>query len=80
MEKNKTIFDNFNYGDALVQGLQQALEYAKGDKSRCRVTVRETPVPEYNASDGAIQKSKIAKKVIVIMTFLAILLLTVLSA
>jgi len=49
--KEKNIFDDFNYGDALIRGLQQALKYAKGDKRRCRVTVRELPVPEYKADD-----------------------------
>ena len=51
MDNKKNIFDDFNYGDALVQGLQQALEYAKGNKTRCRVTVREIPIPEYKAGD-----------------------------
>ena len=51
MENNKNVFDDFNYGDALVEGLQQALAFAKGDKSRCRVTVREIAVPEYSAGD-----------------------------
>ena len=51
MGNKKNVFDDFNYGDALVEGLQQALAYAKGDKSRCRVTVRELPVPEYKADD-----------------------------
>ena len=51
MENDKNVFDDFNYGDALIQGLQQALEYAKGNKRRCRVTVREIPVPEYGADD-----------------------------
>ena len=51
MEKDKDIFNDFNYGDALLEGLQQALTYAKGDKSRSRVTVREITVPEYKAED-----------------------------
>jgi len=48
---NTNVFDDFNYGDALVEGLEQALKYAKGEKNRCRVTVREIPVPEYKAVD-----------------------------
>ena len=51
MANEKDFFDDFNYGDKLIEGLQQALVYAKGDKSRCRVTVREIPVPEYKADD-----------------------------
>jgi len=51
MGNNENVFDDFNYGDALVEGLQQALAYAKGEKRRCRVTVREIPVPEYKADD-----------------------------
>ena len=50
VEKND-IFNDFNYGDVLIEGLQQALVYAKGDKSGCRVTVREIPIPEYKAGD-----------------------------
>lgn len=36
-----------------MQGLQEALAYKNGDRSRCRVTVREVPVPEYKAADVA---------------------------
>ena len=46
-----TFFKNFNYGEALIEGLQQALVYAKGDKNCCRVTIREIPGPEYKVSN-----------------------------
>jgi putative transcriptional regulator len=59
MEKKNDFFDNFNYGDALVEGLQQALAYAKGDKSRCRVTVREIPVPAYKPADVSRVRSSL---------------------
>ena len=51
MESNNNYFDDFNYGDALVEGLKQALTHSKGDRSRSRTTVREIPVPEYSAAD-----------------------------
>ena len=59
MANEKDFFDDFNYGDALVESLQQALAYAKGDKSRCRVTVREIPVPEYKADDVSRVRSEL---------------------
>lgn len=43
----------FNVYEGVMQGLQEALAYKNGDRSRCRVTVREVPVPEYKASDVA---------------------------
>ena len=51
MANEKDSFDDFNYGDRLIESLEQALAYAKGDKSKARVTVRATPVPEYKADD-----------------------------
>ena len=48
---DKAFFDDFNYGESLIEGLQQALSHAKGENKRCRVTVREAPVPEYRAGD-----------------------------
>ena len=59
MGKNENIFDNFNYGDALIEGLEQALDYAKGNKSRCRTTVLEIPIPEYLADDVFRVRSKL---------------------
>lgn len=43
----------FNVYEGVMQGLQEALAYKNGDRSRCRVTVREVPVPEYKAADIA---------------------------
>ena len=37
--------------NALVESLEQALSFAKGNKSRCRVTVHEITVPEFKADD-----------------------------
>ena len=37
--------ENFDYFDALKESLEQAVDYPKGDKSRCRTVVRETPIP-----------------------------------
>lgn len=59
MEDKKDFFEDFNYGDALIEGLQQALDYAKGDKRRCRVTVCEIPVPEYKAADVSRMRSNL---------------------
>lgn len=41
------MFDNFNLGEALVESLEQAVAFEKGDKSKARVQVREIPVPKY---------------------------------
>lgn len=43
----------FNVYEGVMQGLQEALAYKNGDRSRCRVTIREVPVPEYKAADIA---------------------------
>ena len=45
--------ENFDYFDALKESLEQAIDYTKGDKSRCRTVVRETPIPAYKADDVA---------------------------
>ena len=45
--------ENFDYFDALKESLEQAVDYTKGDKSRCRTVVRETPIPAYKADDVA---------------------------
>lgn len=39
----------FNYFAELKESLEDAVAHKNGDKSRCRVTVRELPVPEYDA-------------------------------
>ncbi len=59
MENEKDFFSDFNYGDKLIEGLQQALNYAKGDKSKVRVSVREIPVPEYRAGDISRVRSEL---------------------
>lgn len=41
---------DFNYFDELKTSLEEAASFKKGDKSRVHVTVRELPVPEYDAS------------------------------
>lgn len=46
-------FENFNLYEELKASLEDALAYEKGDHSRCRVSVRQVPVPEYKAKDVA---------------------------
>lgn len=43
----------FNVYEGIMEGLQEALAYQQGDRSRCKVTVRELPIPEYKAADVA---------------------------
>ena len=43
----------FNVYEGIMEGLQEALAYQQGDRKRCRVTVRELPIPEYKAADVA---------------------------
>lgn len=43
----------FNYYEELKTSLEEAVAFSKGDRSRCRVHVRELPVPEYKAPDVA---------------------------
>lgn len=45
--------EEFNVYEGILESLQDAVAYSKGDHSRCRVSVRELPVPEYKASDVA---------------------------
>jgi len=42
---------DFNVYEGIKAGLEEAIAYQKGDRTRCRVTVREIPVPEYRAAD-----------------------------
>ena len=44
---------HFVYCVTLKESLEQAVDYTKGDKSRCRTVVRETPIPAYKADDVA---------------------------
>lgn len=39
--------------ESLMSGLEDAVAFAEGDTTRCRVVVRESPVPEYKAEDVA---------------------------
>lgn len=45
--------EEFNVYEGILEGLQEAVAYKQGDRSRCRVSVREIPVPEYKAADVA---------------------------
>ena len=42
-----------DYYEELKASLEDAVAYVRGDKSRCRTTVREIPVPEYLPADVA---------------------------
>jgi putative transcriptional regulator len=44
---------DYNYFEDLKESLEEAIAFKNGDKSRCRVSVRELPVPEYKADDVA---------------------------
>lgn len=35
--------------DGILEGLEEAVAYKQGNTSRCKVSVREVPVPEYKA-------------------------------
>lgn len=58
MENEKNVSGNY-YGDRLIESLQQALAYSKGDRSKVRVTVREIPVPEYKTDDVSRVRSEL---------------------
>lgn len=45
--------EEFNVYEDILEGLQEAVAYKQGDRSRCRISVREIPVPEYKAADVA---------------------------
>ncbi|MCL2298534.1 MAG: helix-turn-helix domain-containing protein [Firmicutes bacterium] len=42
-----------DYYKELKESLECAVSYVRGDKSRCRTTVRELPVTEYKPADVA---------------------------
>jgi len=42
---------DYNYFEELKQGLEEAVAFQKGDKSRARVRVAARSVPEYAAPD-----------------------------
>ena len=48
MENAKNEFD---LGKSIIQGLQDAIAYTKGDTTKARVRVYEIPTPEYKAKD-----------------------------
>ncbi|MDR2599310.1 MAG: transcriptional regulator [Oscillospiraceae bacterium] len=41
----------YNYYESLVESLEQAVAYSKGDNSKVRISVRQLPIPEYKADD-----------------------------
>ena len=43
--------EEFNVYEGILEGLKEAVAYQNGDRSHCRVSVREVPVPEYRAAD-----------------------------
>lgn len=45
--------EEFNVYEGIMEGLKEAVAYKQGDRSRCRVSVRKIPVPEYKAEDVA---------------------------
>ena len=45
--------EDFNFFEELKQSLEEAVAFKKGDRSRCRVSVTEVPIPEYQAGDVA---------------------------
>jgi putative transcriptional regulator len=49
--ENKDFFENLNFYEGLKSSLEEAAEYERGNKGRCRVSVRELPVPKYDAED-----------------------------
>ncbi len=44
-------FDNFNFGEKLIQSLQEAVAYKLGDKTKGRSRVYEIPTPSYDGKD-----------------------------
>lgn len=43
--------EKFNVYEGIMEGLKEAVAYQQGDRSRCKVSVRKVPVPEYKAED-----------------------------
>lgn len=43
--------EKFNVYEGIMDGLKEAVAYQRGDRSRCKVSVREVPVPAYRAED-----------------------------
>lgn len=47
--ENKEFWDNFNLYDSIMEGLQEALAYERGEPNECRVTIRSTEDADYKA-------------------------------
>lgn len=47
------------YFDELMESLEDAVAYSKGDKARCRAVVRESYVPAYAADDVVRTRRKL---------------------
>ena len=45
--------EEFNVYKGIMDGLKEAVAYKQGDRSRCKVSVREVPVLSYTAADVA---------------------------
>lgn len=43
--------EEFNVYEGIMESLQDAIAYQRGDRSRCRVSVRQVPVPAYGADE-----------------------------
>lgn len=43
--------EKFNVYQGIMDGLKEAVAYQQGERSRCKVSIREVPVPEYKAED-----------------------------
>lgn len=43
--------EKFNVYEGIMEGLKEAVAYQQGDRSRCKVSIRKVPVPEYKAED-----------------------------
>lgn len=53
--------EDFNFFEELKQSLEEAVAFKKGDRSRCRVSVTEVPIPEYQAGDVAHIRSILSR-------------------
>ena len=49
----------FNYYDELKASLEDAVAFKNGDKSRVHVSVRELPIPNYDASAIMLARKKL---------------------
>jgi putative transcriptional regulator len=51
MVVNESVFDNFEFGKAMIHSLEQAVAFKNGDNTKIRTVVRAIPTPEYKAPD-----------------------------